>query len=338
MTVHQRATLADVARLAGVSQKTASRVFNQRDLVSPDTAERVLEASTRLRFRPNAMARNLRAGGPTRTVGLVVGELGNPFYYSVAAGIEKELGRHGYSLLVASTDDSAEGESRVAEALLGQRIDALLLIPVADDQAYLEGERQLGTPIIAIDRPASNLAADSVVLDNRGGARTATRHLLSLGHRRIGYACNPFRVHSQTQRLSGYRSAMAEAGLSDTSAWESLADDRSLPADDLVGALLDADEPPTAIITGNNRVTVGALRALKARGERSTALIGFDDFETADVIGVTVIAHDATRLGRAAAELALDRIQDPTGRTRQLVQPTWLIERGTGERSPGGHP
>lgn len=338
MAVQQRATLADVARLAGVSQKTASRVFNQRELVSEDTVERVLDASTRLKFRPNTMARNLRAGGATKTLGLIVGELGNPFYYKVAAGLEKELSRHGYALVVASTDDSASGEARVADALLGQRIDALLIIPVADDQSYLEGERQLGTPIIAIDRPASNLVADSVVLDNRRGAYVATRHLTNQGHRRIAYVCNPAGVYSQAERLAGYRRAMAEAGVADTSAYEALEDDRAVTPERMIRALLTSEAPPTAIVAGNNRVTVGALRVLKELGDTATALIGVDDFDTADVIGVTVVSYDPTELGRAAAEVALERMRNPTATPRQIVHPTWLVERGTGERPPKDTP
>lgn len=334
MTVQQRATLEDVARLAGVSSKTVSRVFTHRDLVAPDTVDRVLAAAKRLRFRPNPLARNLRRGGPTNTIGFIMGELSNPFYYKLAAGIERELAASGYSLVVATTDDTAEGEERVADALLSQRLGALLLIPVADDQSYLEGERHLGTPIIAIDRPARNLVADSIVLENHRGVFEATTRLLERGHRRIGYICNPASVYTQAERLRGYRDALAAYGVSDSSRWERLADDLATPADGFIDDLLDQDDAPTAIITGNNRVTVAALRVLRDRHDAETALIGFDDFDTADVLGVTVINYDPLALGRAAATLAIERMQDPAGFTRQLEMPTWLVPRGTGERPP----
>ena len=334
MTVQQRATLEDVARLAGVSSKTVSRVFTHRELVAPDTVERVLAAAKRLRFRPNPLARNLRRGGPTNTIGFIMGELSNPFYYKLAAGIERELAANGYSLVVATTDDTAEGEERVADALLSQRLGALLLIPVAEDQSYLEGERHLGTPVIAIDRPARNLVADSIVLENHRGVFEATTRLLERGHRRIGYICNPASVYTQAERLRGYRDALAAYGIDDSSRWERLADDLSTPADGFIADLLAQDDAPTAIITGNNRVTVAALRVLRDRDDRSTALIGFDDFDTADVLGVTVINYDPLALGRAAATLAIERMQDPAGFTRQLEMPTWLVPRGTGERPP----
>lgn len=335
MSLQQRATLDDVARLAGVSSKTVSRVYTNRDLVSPETVERVLGAAKRLRFRPNTVARTLRRGGASRTIGFLMGDLGNPFYYKVAAGIEAELSGHGFALVVATTDDTPDGEERVADALLSQRIGALLLIPVAGDQSYLEGERQLGTPVIAIDRPARNLVADSIVIENRRGAYDATSRLLALGHRRIAYACNPADVYTQIERLRGYREAMTAHGIDDTSDLEQLIDDRVARPENVIGALLDAEHPPTAIIAGNNRMTVGALRAFRARpGQDEPALIGFDDFDTADVLGVSVVSYDPVELGRRAAQLAMERVAEPTGFTKQIELPTWVIERGTGERRP----
>ena len=332
MTVQQRATLEDVARLAKVSSKTVSRVFTQRELVAPQTVDRVLAAAKRLRFRPNTLAQGLRRGGGTRTVGFIMGELSNPFYYKVAGGIEKELKAHGYSLVVSATDDSPEGEEQVANALLSQRIGALLLIPVSDDQSYLEGERQLGTPVIALDRPARNLAADALVLDNRVAVAEATRRLLARGHRRIAYVCNPSSVYTQMERLAGFRQAMAEAGVSDTAPWEMLGDDLSLSSTDMMRELLGRPDRATAVIAGNNRMTIGALRVLREQGDETTALVGFDDFDTADVLGVSVISYDPGELGRRAAQLALERIADPSGFIQQLTLPTWIIERGTGER------
>lgn len=333
MTLQQRATLDDVARLAGVSPKTVSRVYSHPEKVSAATAERVLTAAKRLRFRPNSLARSLRRGGASTTVGFIMGELRNPFYYSVAAGIERVLADHGYTLIVATTDDSIESEARVADTLLAQRVGALLIIPVTDDQSYLEGERQLGTPVIAIDRPARNLVADAVVLANRQGAREATTSLVELGHRRIAYVCNPSSVYTQRERVAGYREALAALGITDTSRWERLVDDPSIPADVVVRDLLSSADPPTAIIAGNNRMCVGALRATRELNS-APALIGFDDFDTADVLDVSVVGHDPVEMGRQAARIALERMGDPTGAPTQLVLPTMLIHRGSGERPP----
>ena len=333
MTVQQRARLEDVARLAGVSAKTVSRVYSHRDQVAADTVERVLSAAKRLRFRPNTLARSLRRGGASKTIGFIMGELLNPFYYGIAAGIERELAAHGSPLIVATTDDSPDGEEHVTDALLAQRVGALLMIPVAEDQSYLEGERQLGTPVIAIDRPARNLVADAVVLENRAGTRTATASLIAHGHRAIAYLCNPASVYTQTERCQGYRDALRDAGLPADGRYEFLIDDMSVPPEQTVRDVLALADPPTAIVAGNNRMCVGALRAMRGM-QHPPALIGFDDFDTADILGVSVIAHDPVEMGRRAARLALERTADPAGFTTRVELPTWLIRRGSGERPP----
>ncbi len=332
MDTHPRATLADVGQLAGVSAKSVSRVFNQPHLVNPETAALVLAAAARLRFRPNALAQNLQRGGRTRTIGFMIGELSNPFYYQVAAGLEQELARSGYRLFVATTDDTVAGEQRLADALLSQHVDALVIIPVADDQSYLEGELQHGTPIVSVDRPARNLDCDCVVLDNHRGALDATRRLLARGHRRIAYVCNPASVATQQERVAGYRQAMSDACIGKTAALEFLVDDRAQAAEDVVGAILDAPNPPTAIVCGNNRMMIGALRSMLARGDSSTAVVGFDDFDTADVLRASVVAYDPVELGRTAARVTIERIESPAKPSRRVVLPTWTIERGSGER------
>ncbi len=333
MTALTRATLQDVARLAGVSAKTVSRVYAGSDAVSPDTKERVLAAAKRLRFRPNTLARNLRHGGVSNTVAFVIGDILNPFYFQVAARVERELAEHGLTMILATTADSAESEPVVVDALISQRVRALLLIPIADDQSYLEGERQLGLPVVAVDRPARNLVADSVVLTNRSGMAEAVRSLTALGHRRIGFISNPSEMYTLQERLAGYREALAEVGVLDTARYERCDNDPSITPEQAVRSLLALAEPPTAIVTGNNRATMGALRELRRHGGR-VALIGFDDFELADMLGISVVSHDPGELGRAAALLMLERLDDPTGFTRQVEIPTALLHRGSGEIPP----
>jgi len=328
-----RATLADVARLAGVSPKTVSRVFADSTQVTEETRERVLEAAQRLRYRPNALARDLRRGGVTSTVAFIIGDIENPFYFAVAGGIEQELARHGYTMLLATTADSAEAERRVIDALLGQRVRAILLIPVADDQSYLEGERHLGTPIIGVDRPPTDLVADTVVLANRAGMRDAVRSLTAQGHRDIAFVANPAAPYTVRERLAGYREGLAEVGVTDTARLELLSDDPTASTRDAVCRMLASAAPPTAIVTGNNRATSAVLRSLRDTGAEP-ALIGFDDFELAEMLGISVVAYDAHALGREAARLTIARIADPTGRAQLVELPTHLLQRGSGERAP----
>ncbi|WP_154794924.1 LacI family DNA-binding transcriptional regulator [Occultella kanbiaonis] len=334
-TTASRATLADVARLAGVSAKTVSRVVGGDANVAPATRERVMEAARRLRFRPNTLARSLRHGGRTNTVAFVIGDLTNPFYIQVAAGVERELATRGMTMLLAATEDEADSEARVVETMLRQQVRALLITPIAPDQSYLEGERQLGTAVVCLDRPAHNLLADSVVLANRTGTAEAVRGLLAVGHRRIAFVTRPADLYTHAERHAGYREALLAAGITDPSPWERLSDLDGPSPEEAVRDLMSMAEPPTAIITGNNRASAGALRALGRRLEE-VAFIGFDDFDLADAFGISVVAYDPTELGRRAARLALDRLADPTGPPHHIEIPTRVIHRGTGEVPPRG--
>lgn len=331
--VQPRATLADVARLAGVSAKTVSRVMSGSVNVAPETRQEVLAAARRLRFRPNDIASSLRRGSVTTSVGFVIGDLTNPFYFSVAAGIERELAARGLIMILAATDDDPGTEERVVGTLLKQRVRALIMVPIADDQSYLDGERQLGTPLVFVDRPPSNLAADTVTLDNHEGTAAAVRSLTAIGHRKIAFVCRPGGLYTHQQRLAGYRQALREVGVTDTAAWERTEDLDGPTEEESVRELIALADPPTAIIAGNNKASAGVLRALGDRRDEF-AFIGFDDFDFADTAGLTVIAHDAVELGRRAARLALHRLDQPNGPTRHVHIPTELVHRGSGERPP----
>lgn len=325
-----RATLADVGRLAGVSPKTVSRVILGSTNVADDTRERVLAAARSLRFQPNHLARNLRYGSVTNTVAFIIGDLKNPFYFLVAAGIERELASHGLMMILASTDDDPATEQRVVETLLKQRVRALLMTPIAQDQGYLEGERQLGTPVVCIDRPANNLIADSVVLANFDGTANAVRQLIRAGHRRIAFVCSPASLYTHQERLRGFRHALREAGITDSAQWERLEEVGGPSAEESVRDLLSLAQPPTAIVAGNNRASSGVVRALGNRFD-TVAFIGFDDFELADAAGITVVAYDPAELGRQAARLVLQRLDNPIAPPQQIEIPTQLIQRGSGE-------
>jgi LacI family transcriptional regulator len=328
-----RATVADVARLAGVSGKTVSRVISEHPSVSAETRSRVLEAAQHLRFRPNHLARDLRRGGVSTTVGFVMGDLANPFYSAVAAGIEKVLAEEGLTMVISATADDPSRETAAVTAMLERRVRSLLLVPIADNQSYLDGERQLGTPVVCVDRPARHLAADSVVFANREGAATAVRSLLAHGHRRIAFIGSSPHLYTHGERLAGYRQALLEAGISDSSAWERTDAANASSANRAARELLSLAQPPTAILAGNNRASTGALHAVRD-SSRQVAFIGFDDFDLADMLGVTVVAHDAEGMGREAARLALIRQNDPGATSTQIELPTHLVHRGSGETSP----
>ncbi|MBU2662667.1 LacI family transcriptional regulator [Actinoplanes bogorensis] len=329
----RRPTLTQVAALAGVSLKTASRALNQEPNVAPSTGRRVRDAADLLGYRLNGIARELRRGATSALVGLVSGDLTNPFYSAVASGIERELRQHGLLLITANNDEDAMLERSLVDAFLERRVRALLVIPSADDHEYLAIEGNRGVPFVFLDRPPDGLSADAVLIDNAGGARSAGEHLLGAGHRRIALVSDLVRMAPQRARIDGFVGAMRAAG---NDAWEpflrtGVHDVRQ--AERTVRDLLALDQPPTAVFTTNNRLTTGALRAMRELAD-PPALIGFDDFDLADVLGTTVVAHDMTALGREAARLAYERISGHSGPARTIVISTSIIARGSGERPP----
>ena len=329
----RRPTLTQVAALAGVSLKTASRALNREPNVAPSTGQRVQDAVDLLGYRLNGIARELRRGATSALVGLVSGDLANPFYSSVASGIERELRQHGLLLVTANNDEDAELERSLVDAFLERRVRALLVIPSGDDHEYLAIESHRGVPFVFLDRPPDGLAADAVLIDNVGGARSAAEHLLAGGHRRIAMVADLTRTAPQRGRIDGFVQAMGAAG---NTAWEpylrtDVHDVRR--AERTVRELLALEAAPTAFFTTNNRLTTGALRAMRDLAD-PPALVGFDDFDLADVLGTTVVAHDTTAIGREAARLALQRINGHRGPARTVVMSTSIIARGSGERPP----
>jgi LacI family transcriptional regulator len=329
----RRPTLTQVAALAGVSLKTASRALNREPNVAPSTGQRVQNAADLLGYRLNGIARELRRGATSALVGLVSGDLANPFYSAVASGIERELRQHGLLLVTANNDEDAELEHSLVDAFLERRVRALLIIPSGGEHDYLSVEGSHGVPFVFLDRPPDGVTADAVLIDNVGGARAAAEHLLAGGHRRIAMVADLARMAPQRGRIDGFVAAMRAAG---NTAWEpyvrtDIHDVRH--AERAVRDLLALDPAPTAFFTANNRLTTGALRALRDVAE-PPALVGFDDFDLADVLGTTVVAHDMTAIGREAARLAFERISGHTGPARTIVISTSIVARGSGERPP----
>lgn len=331
----RRPTLAVVAEAAGVSLKTASRVLNREPNVAPATRERVLDAATSLGFRRNAVAADLARGGYSRLVGFITGDLANEFYSALASGIERELREHGLQLLTASSDEDPEREESLTGELLERRVGALIVTPAGADHSALRGEIAAGLTVVVVDRPATGVDVDTVVIDNRGGTQAAVRHLLAHGHRRIGFVGDEPHLWTYQERSTEFLDVMHDAGVADAERRLRSGAHDAAAARELVRELLAAPEPPTAVLAANNRATVGTLQALRdVPGGRDVAVVGFDDFELADLLGITVVAYDAVEMGRRAAELAVARSAEPDRAVELVVLPTRVVPRGSGERRP----
>ncbi|MEV7957626.1 LacI family DNA-binding transcriptional regulator [Streptomyces sp. NPDC056230] len=327
-----RPTMKDVAARAGVGLKTVSRVVNSEPGVTPDTERRVQEAIEALGFRRNDSARVLRKGR-TASIGLVLEDLADPFYGPLSRAVEEVARAHGALLINGSSAEDPEREQELVLALCARRVDGLIVIPAGDDHRYLEPEIRAGIATVFVDRPAGRIDADVVLSDSFGGAREGVAHLIAHGHRRIGFIGDQPRIQTATERLRGYHAAMADAGTAVEDSWVSLGSTDPGRVRAAVEEMLSGPEPVTALFAGNNRVTVTAVRVL-AEQERRIALVGFDDIELADLLGITVISQDAAAVGRTAAEHLFRRLDGAVHAPARVEIPTTLIPRGSGELPP----
>jgi LacI family transcriptional regulator, galactose operon repressor len=330
-----RPTMNDVAHAAGVGLKTVSRVVNGEKGVLDGTAEKVREAIERLGYRRNDSARLLRRG-QTASVGLVIEDVADPFYSELTRAVEEVTRQHGSLVFTGSSDESPDRERELVLAFCARRVDGLVVVPAGTSHRYLVPELTAGIAMVFVDRPPGDIDADTVLSANASGTRAGVHHLLRHGHRRIAFIGDSPGIFTAAKRLDGYRAALRDAGV---------AVDESLivmghPDPDFVRAaldkLLDRADAPTALFTSNSRATVAALRALGPPRSRP-ALVGFDDFELADLVtpAVTVVAQDPTGLGREAAELLFRRLEGDRSPVQHVELPTRLIPRGSGELPPG---
>lgn len=320
-----RPTLAQVAARAGVSLKTASRALGGESYVSEKTLASVLEAAAALDYQRNAAASLLASGRLADSIGLITGDVTNPFYSALAQAIEDEIRPRGMHLSVANSRESAEQEQHVARDLADRQTTAVITVSAMTDHSGYAQLQARGIPVVFVDRPAENLAADSAVFDNREGGRLAARHLIDAGHRRIAFIGDYAWLPTYRQRLAG----MGEVLDVVDSDWRDLlrtdahdvASSRACMRD-----LLALDSRPTAVVAGNNRILLGVMEEVAGRTD-APAVIGFDDPEWARVLGVSVVAGDVEALGRQAARLAVSRLSDRSRPIETVTVPMRLIAR-----------
>lgn len=334
-----RPTMKDVAALAGISIKTVSRVVNGVSTVDPELAARVHEATRKLGYRPNLTASNLRRqDGRTATIGMLVEDAANPFSAVIMRAVENVGRSRGVLVLFGSLDEDPARERELVGALLDRRVDGLVMVPAGLDHSYLVAEQQAGTRLVFVDREPRLLNADAVVSDNRQGAITAVQHLLAGGHQRIACLGDQISIPTAAQRFDGYQHALEFARIPRDPALVRHDLRTTEAVEEALEQLLALPDPPTALFTSQNLVTIASCRALrKLRRHREVAMVGFDDFPLADVLepGISVIAQDADALGRLAAETLFRRLDGDTSPTKTLTVPTRLIRRGSGELTTG---
>jgi LacI family transcriptional regulator len=330
----RRPTMKDVATLARVSLATVSRTVNGDPAVHPELAAKVRDAVEALGYRRDEAASALRRSGrASNSIGIIVDDVANPFFSLLHRGVEDRVRERGFVALAGSSDDDDQRERELAAAFVARRVAGLLIAPTGRDHRYLARERASGVPLVFVDRPPRWLDADAVVSDNAGGAATAVEHLIAGGHRRIAFLGDRAELFTSAERLAGYRRALTVHAITPVEALVRTRLDEA-GAHAATHELLAAPNPPTAIFSAQNLVSIGVLRALHQLGRReSVAHVGFDDVALADLLqpAFTVVAQDPYELGRAAATILLARIDGSVAPSRRRVLPTHLVARGSGE-------
>jgi LacI family transcriptional regulator len=329
-----RVTIRDVANKAGVSPMTVSRVINDRPRVSDDTRRRVQGAIVELGYVPNRLARGLIRRS-THALGVIVPDVGNPFFTLVVRGAEEAAWRAGYHVILCNTQADLERERGYVEDMLAFQVDGLLVAAVSDrSHPHLKLLQRHGVPFVLVDRSVAGFNTDLVQGDSVGGARQLVQHLIGLGHRRIGMITERSDVSTARDRLHGYRDALEAAGIEfvpELLVETSTVDPRLAYQATL--DMLDHVEPPTALFAVNNIVVIGVAEAVRARSleiPRDIALVCFDDIDYASRFHpfLTAMVQPAETFGTIATQLLLDRLAGRVHERRRLVVlPSDLIVR-----------
>ncbi|GAA3213216.1 LacI family DNA-binding transcriptional regulator [Dactylosporangium siamense] len=337
MNVYVRATMKDVAALAGVGLATVSRVLNGVP-VDPHLTVRVLDAARQLGYRKDTAATSLRrADRRTNTIGLVLQDVANPFSSALHRAVEDVGVQRGLLVLAGSSDEEPERERELLGVLRTRRVDGLIVVPTGAPDDELESAHRDGTPIVCVDRASPVPGVDTVTADNRGGVAGAVRALHALGHRRIGFVADHSSLWTARERHEGFAAAMAELGCRTRAGWVRRDVHTEDAARAAVTGMFGTATAPTALVTAQNWLTIGARRALVDLGLHHTvAHVGFDDFPLADMLDppVSVIAQDPAEMGRRAALLLVSRLDGDDGPVEAVTLRTRYIARGSGELPP----
>lgn len=331
------ATLKDVARKADVSVSTVSRVFNNSDKVRPATREHVREVAEDLGYRPSRVARRLRLeNGKANLIGLVIPDIQNPFFADITRGVEDVARDRDYALILSNSDEDPDKQRIAVDILMTEDVDGVIVPPVSANDSEVQRLVESDIAVVCVDRLLRDTRVDTIISDNRKGAHEAVSHLIDQGHERIGFIGGIPQISTSTERREGYEQALRDHGLPIDNELIKEGDSRRELGRHLTEQLLKLDCPPTALFTGNNLTTLGALSALNMHDvlvPDEMALVGHDDVPWAMALNPppTVIDQPAYEIGRRAAEILFERFEDP-GRAPTVVtlQPRLVVRQSCG--------
>lgn len=315
--------MRDVAARAGVSVTSVSHVINETRPVSIELRQRVVHAMQELGYQPNRLARSLRSG-KTNTIGMIVPDSANSFFAEVARGIEDTSFEHGYSLILCNSDSDLEKEAFYTNVLVEKQVDGILFVAAGVSTERILELQQKQIPVVVVDREIPGVEVDTVLTDNQRGGWLVTRHLIDLGHQCIGLITGPSDLTLSAYRVTGYRQALAESGLSEDEELVVRGDFGFESGYQSTRRLLSRSRPPTAIFACNDLMAVGALRAAVQEGRRvpqDLSVVGYDDIPLASYTNppLTTVAQPNYAMGVQAATMLLDQLQDPSSAPRRIT-------------------
>lgn len=328
------ATIADVAKQAGVSVSTAARVLSGRGYAADETRRLVLEAAKDLGYVPNQIARSLRTR-QTKMLGLLIGDVENSFYSVIAKNVESVAKDAGYHVVLCNSDDDPEIEREYLKLLDAMRVDALVVTPTSKNRRHLVGLLEKDLVIVQVDRRVEGLAADAILVDNESGAASAVTYLIEAGHSQIGILTGELEVPTARQRLAGYERALREHSIPIREELIKTGSFHREHAIEDATDLIRARPAPTAIFAANNILAEAALIALAQHGlrvPRDVSVVAFDDVQWMSMVepSVTAVRQPVADMARSAAELVLRRLREGReGPPSTIVFRTQLVERSS---------
>ncbi|MCW0481839.1 LacI family DNA-binding transcriptional regulator [Gaoshiqia sediminis] len=329
------ASMNDVARRAGVSIATVSRVLNNSSSVNEETRLKILKAIKELKYQPSRVAKRLRSkGGPGNLLGVLIPDIQNPFYVDVLRGIEDIAYKNNYVIIVCNFSQDEKKEAMYLDILESEAIDGLIAAPASEDDVRVKKMVQNGLPVVCVDRGLNGIDVDVVWVNNDAGAFAAVDYLAKAGYKRIGHIAGLPTIPSSRLREAGYRRALAENNLPFDPQWLVYGNSTYKSGVELAEKLLSLPTPPDALFTGNNLITLGALETIHKRKlhiPNDVAIIGFDDMNWSNSLNppLTAVRQPAYEIGQRAGELLIQRIRDPKRAPIQMTLNSELMVRGS---------
>jgi LacI family transcriptional regulator len=327
-------TIKDIARKLNISYATVSRALNDQYGVHPRTKEKILKAAREMNYLPNAIARGL-VTQHTETIGLVIPDITNPFFPEVARGIEDRAEEEGYSVFLCNTNWEPEREARYLSLLGEKRVDGIILAPVSNRNPLGREYKDRALPLVFVSEARRGMGKSYVAIDNIQGGHIATQHLVRKGYRRIGFFGAAEDELTSEERYRGYAKALKDAGLQERKKFVRFGDYSSNTGNRIITDMIRKGDYPDAVFAVNDLFALSVMQGIQESGLRipgDIAVIGFDDipFASFPEIQLTTVAQPKYQMGRMAAELLLDQIQEKSGAgKREIILATELIERGT---------